>query len=121
LFPDGEGRDVCRTDAGETRGGEPKVSGFLVEERDQMVKIPSGREGREGGWSAESRRAALMGGHVWGAEVGDARPNSEEEKCEGGDRVKNDVVLRNVGGGKEGSGSVVTTVTVFFFFFFFFF
>jgi len=46
-----------------------------------------------------------------GGEVGDARPNNEDEKCGRGDRVQNDVVLRNVGGGKEGSGSVITTVT----------
>jgi len=55
-----------------------------------------------------------------GGGVGDARPNNEDEKCGRGDRVQNDVVLRNVGGGKEGSGSVLTTLTVFFFFFFFF-
>jgi len=30
------------------------------------------------------------------------------------------MVLRNVGGGKDGSGSVLTTVTVFLFFLFFF-
>jgi len=55
-----------------------------------------------------------------GGEVGDARPNIEDEKCGRGDRAQNDVVLRNVGGGEEGSGSVVTTVTLFFLFFFFF-
>jgi len=38
--------------------------------------------------------------------IGDARPNSEDEKCGRGDCAQNDVVLRNVGGGKEGSGSV---------------
>jgi len=37
---------------------------------------------------------------------GDARPNSEDEKYGRGDRTQNDVVLKNVGGGKEGSGSV---------------
>ena len=66
MFPDAEGRDVRRSDGGETRGGEPKVRGGLVEKQDQMVETPSGREGRERGWSANSRRAALMGGHVWG-------------------------------------------------------
>ena len=39
-------------------------------------------------------------------EGGDARPNSEDERCGRGDRAQNDMVLRNVGGGKEGSGSV---------------
>ena len=56
-----------------------------------------------------------------GGEVGDARPNNEDEKCARGDRAQNDVVLRNVGGGKEGSGSVLTIVTAFFFLFFLFF
>jgi len=51
---------------------------------------------------------------------GDARPNSEDEKYRRGYRAQNDVVLRNVGGGKEGSASVLTTVTVLSFFFFFF-
>ena len=41
-----------------------------------------------------------------GDEVGDARPNNEDEKCGRGDRAQNDVVLRNVAGGKE-----LTTVT----------
>jgi len=44
-------------------------------------------------------------------EGGDARPNSKEARCGRGDRVQNDVVLRNVGGGEEGSGSVLTTLT----------
>jgi len=51
---------------------------------------------------------------------GDARHNSEDEKYGRRDRAQNDVVLRNVGGGKEESGSVVNTVTVFLFLFFFF-
>jgi len=41
-----------------------------------------------------------------GGEGGDARPNNEDEKCGRGDRAQNDVVLGNVGGGKEGSRSV---------------
>ena len=41
-----------------------------------------------------------------GGEGGDARPNNEDERFGRGDRAQNDVVLRNVGGGKEGSGSV---------------
>jgi len=65
LFPDGEGGNVCRSDGGETRAGEPKVSGSLVEKRDQMVEISSGGEGRESGWSTDSRRAALVVGHDW--------------------------------------------------------
>jgi len=65
LFPDGEGGNTRRSDGGETRSGKPKVSSSLVEKRDQMVEIPSGWEGRERGRSADSRGAALMGGHVW--------------------------------------------------------
>jgi len=49
-----------------------------------------------------SRWEAMSGG-----EGGDARPNNEDRKCGRGDRAQSDVVLRNVGGGKEGSGSVV--------------
>jgi len=56
---------------------------------------------------------------MFGGEGGDARPNNEDERCGRGDRAQNNVVLRNVGGGEEGSGSVLTTVTVFLFFFFF--
>ena len=48
-------------------------------------------------------------------EGGDAKPNNEDEKYGRGDYAQNHVVLRNVGGGKEGSGSVLTTVTVLFF------
>ena len=54
MFPNGDGGDVTRSDGGETRGWEPKVSGGLVEKRDQMVEIPSGWEGRERGRSANS-------------------------------------------------------------------
>ena len=57
---------------------------------------------------------------MFGGEGGAARPNNEDERCGRGDRVQNDVVLRNVGGGEEGSGTLLTTVTVFFFFFSFF-
>ena len=46
-----------------------------------------------------------------GGEGGDMRPNNEDEKCRRGDRAQNDVVLRNVRGGKERSGSLLTTVT----------
>jgi len=65
LFPDGEGGNIRRSEGGETRSGEAKVSSSLVEKRDQMVEIPRGWEGRERGRSADSRGAALMGGHVW--------------------------------------------------------
>ena len=54
---------------------------------------------------------------MFGGEGGDARPNNEDEMCGRRDRTQNDVVLRNVGGGKEVSGSVLTTVTIFFLFF----
>jgi len=54
LFPDGEGGNIRRSDGGETRSRQPKVSSSLVEKRDQMVKIPSGPERRKRGWSADS-------------------------------------------------------------------
>jgi len=44
---------------------------------------------------------------MFGGKGGDARPSNEDEKCGRGDRAQNDVVLRNVVGGKEGSGSVL--------------
>jgi len=40
---------------------------------------------------------------MFGGKGGDARPNNEEEKCGRGDRAQNDVVLRNLGGGKRGA------------------
>ena len=100
MFPDGEGGNVCGSDGGEARGGEPQVRGGLVEKRDQMVEIPSGREGRERSRSAESRRTALMGGHVWrwgwgreaqqrGRRVWERRSCAGRrgvEKCRGGER-----------------------------------
>jgi len=54
LFSDGEGGNVRRSDGGETRSGKPKVSSSLVEKRNQMVEISSGRERRERGWTADS-------------------------------------------------------------------
>ena len=53
-------------------------------------------------------------------EGGDARPNNEDEEYGRGDRAQSDVVLRNVGGGKEGSGSVANYCDLFSFFSFFF-
>ena len=52
--------------------------------------------------------------------IGDARPNSEDEKCGRGDCAQNDVVLRNVGGGKRGAEAWVTTVNICLFSLFFF-
>jgi len=54
---------------------------------------------------------AFLEGPPWweamsGGEGGDARPNSEQEMSGKRDRAQNDMVLKNVGGGKEGSGSV---------------
>jgi len=48
----------------------------------------------------------------------DARPNNEDELCGRRDRAQSDVVLRNVGWGKEESGSVGLTTVIFFFLFF---
>ena len=51
---------------------------------------------------------AFLEGSPWweamsGGEGRDARPNNKDEKCGRGDRVQNDVVLRNVGGGERGA------------------
>ena len=67
----------------------------------------------------------FLGGPPWweamfGGEGRDARPNAEEEMYVGRDRAQNDVVLRNVGGGEEGSGSVANYCDRFFFFLFLF-
>jgi len=67
---------------------------------------------------------AFLEGLPWweamsGGEGGDARPNNEDEMCVRRDRTQKDVVLRNVGGWKEGSGSVPKARGFFFFFSFF--
>ena len=64
LLPDREGGYVGRGNRGKTCGGEPKVGSSLVEERDQMVEVSCGREGRERSRSRVSRGATLVGGHV---------------------------------------------------------
>jgi len=40
-------------------------------------------------------------------EGGNARPNKEDELCGRRDHAQGDMVLKNVGGGEEGSGSVL--------------
>ena len=52
---------------------------------------------------------------------GDARPNSEDEKYGRGDRAQNDVVLRNVRGGKRRERKHGNYCDHFLFFLFFFF
>jgi len=64
------------------------------------------------GTGERGARVAFLEGPAWweamfGGEGGDARPNRKIEKYGGRDRLQNNVVLRNVGGGEEGSGSVV--------------
>jgi len=54
---------------------------------------------------------------MFGGEGGDPRPNSEDEKCGRRDRMQNEVVLRNIGGGKRGAELWLTHVTLFFLFF----
>jgi len=38
--------------------------------------------------------------------IGDAKPNREDKRCGSNNRAQSDLVVRNVGGGKEVSGSV---------------
>jgi len=65
--------------------------------------------------------AFLQGPPWWeamsGGEGGDARANNEDKMYGRRDRVLADVVLRNLGGGKEGSRSVSNYCDLFFLFF----
>jgi len=55
---------------------------------------------------------AMFGGGGW-----DARPNKEDEMCGRRDRAQNEVVLRNVWGGKRGAEAWLTQVPFSFCFF----
>jgi len=66
----------------------------------------------------------ILGGPPWSeamtkGEGGDAKPNKRNEEYGRRDRAQNHVVLRNVGGRKDGSGSMPPTTVTFFSFFFF--
>ena len=51
---------------------------------------------------------------------GEAKPNKEDKMCGRNDLAQSDVLLRNVGGGKEGGRSVSNYCNFFFFSFSFF-
>jgi len=53
--------------------------------------------------------------------LGTQSPSVKSVESEKEYRAQSDVVLTNVGGGKEGSGSVLSMSIIFFFFSFFFF
>ena len=90
---------------GKPGAGSPRSAAVCWKMETRWSRFPAvGRGEREAG-------VAFLEGPPWWEAMsvgdgGDARPNSEDERYERGDRAQNDVVLRNVGGGKEGSGSV---------------
>ena len=120
MFPDGEGGNVCRSDGGETHGGNPKSVAVWWKSETRWSTFPVVRRGERGAGVPILEEPPWWGA-MSGGEGGDARPNNEDEKCGRGDRAQNDVVLRNVGGGKEGSRSVVNHCDLFLFFSFFLF
>jgi len=102
---------------GKPAAGSPRSAAVWWKSETRWSRFPVGGMGEIGAG------VPILEGPPWleamsGGEGGDVRPNNEDEKYGRGDRTQNDVVLRNVGRGKDGSGSVVTTVTAFFFFFF---
>ena len=104
---------------GKPAAGSPRSAAVWWKSETRWSRFPVGGRGERG------TGVPILEGPPWweamsGGEGGDARPNNEDEMYGKGDRTQNDVVLRNVKGGKEGSGSLLTTVTVFSFFSFFF-
>ena len=91
---------------GKPAAGSPTSAAVWWKSETRWSRFPvAGRGEREAG-------VPILDGPPWweamsGGEGGDARPNNEDERCGNGDRAQNNVVLRNVGGGEEGSGSVV--------------
>jgi len=47
LFPEGKGRNVGSCDGRETFGQEAQIGCCFMKERDPVVEVASGREGRE--------------------------------------------------------------------------
>jgi len=104
---------------GKPAAGSPRSAAVWWKIETRWSRFPVVRRGER--WAGV---AFLEGPPRWeamsGGEGGNARPNSENEKYGRRDRAQNNVVLRNVGGGEEGSGSVSNYYDFFFFSFFFF-
>jgi len=91
---------------GKSAAGSPRSAAVWWNIVTRWLRCPVVGRGERGA------AVAFLEGPPWweamsGGEGGNARPNNEDEKCGRGERAQNDVVLRNVGGGKEGSGSVL--------------
>jgi len=90
---------------GKPAAGSPRSAAVWWKIETRWSRFPVVERGERGA------AVAFLEGPPWweamfGGEGGDARPSNVDEVCVRGDRAQNDVVLRNVGGGKEGSGSV---------------
>jgi len=91
---------------GKPAAGSPRSAAILWKSETRWWRFPVAGRGENGGG------VVFLRGPPWweamfGGEGGDARPNKADEKGGRKDLVQSDVVLRNVGGGREGSGSVV--------------
>jgi len=102
---------------GEPAAGSPRSAAVLWKIETRWSRFPVVGRGERG-----AGVVFLRGPPWWEAMIGgegrDARPNNEDEKCGGMDRAQNDMVVRNVGGGEEGSGSVSNYCDHFFILFF---
>jgi len=105
---------------GKPAAGSPRLAGVLWNSKTRWSRHPVAGRGESGAG------VVFHGGPPWwearsDGEGGEVKPNKEDEKCGRKDCALSDVVLRNVGGGKEGSRSVSNYSDTFFFFFFSFF
>jgi len=103
---------------GKSPAESPRSAAVWLKIETRWSRIPLVGRGERGAG------VAFLEGPPWwegmfGGEGGDTRPNNEDRVCVGRDRAQNDVVLRNVVGGKEGSGRVWSQETIFFSFLFF--
>jgi len=90
---------------GKPAAGSPRSAAVWWKAETRWSRFPVVGRGERGAG------VPILEGPPWweaisGGKGGDVWPNNEDERCGRGDRTQNDVVLRNVGGGKEGSGSV---------------
>jgi len=91
---------------GNPEAGSPRSAVVLWKIETRWLRFPVAVRGESGAG------VVFLGGPPWweamsGGGGGNARPNNEDELCGRKDCAQSDVVLRNVGGGEEGSGSVV--------------
>jgi len=94
---------------GKPRAGRPRLAAVLWKRETRRSRFPVAEWGKGGARREFSRgRLPNSGGRPWsGVGMGTGSPNTREERCGREDRAESDMVLRNIGGGKEGSGSVI--------------